>query len=166
MKRDRRSHTTADIVFRESVEAAEHLQFVPGLGAIRRGEGRRQISGENSHHILGSVYLDGDCRMVYPSSKRWDYVIGYSRSRKPVAHFVEVHSAETSEVSTMERKLEWLAQYLARGRQERLARLPREYHWVASGRIRIPQHTPQFKHLTTSLRRLGLRGPVRTLVLT
>jgi hypothetical protein len=83
-----------------------------------------------------------------------------------VAHYIEVHSAETSEVAEIERKLDWLERFLQDDAQRGLAALPRAYHWVASGRINIPQHTPQYKKLQTSLRKRGLNGPIKSLVLT
>jgi len=50
--------------------------------------------------------------------------------------------------------------------QKNLAALDREYHWVASGRINIPKHVPQYRILNTTLKKAGLHGPVEHLVLT
>ena len=103
--------------------------------------------------------------MAYPNDSRWDYVVGYRRSKKAVAHFIEVHSAEASDVSKIQEKLEWLRGFLQEEAQGSLAALSREFHWVASGRINIPKHLPQFKRLQTTLRKAGLRGPAKQLTL-
>jgi hypothetical protein len=50
-------------------------------------------------------------------------------------------------------------------RQRSSKGMDREYHWVASGRINIPQHVPQYRLLKTTLRKAGLRGPFERLVL-
>ena len=89
-------------VFRNAVDTAEHLEWKAGLGAIKRGEGRGQINAADPDRLLGSAYLDGDCMSAFPNAPRWDYVIGYDRSNEAVAYFIEVHSAETSEVSKVE----------------------------------------------------------------
>jgi hypothetical protein len=157
---------SAAAVFDEALrETSPRLDLKPGLRAIKRGEGHGQIVAEDQGQLLGSADIDNDCRHAYPNANRWDYVIGYRRGRKPVAYFVEVHSAETSEVSKMGKKLRWLRDYLLQAPQKKLAALDSEYHWVASGRNRIPQHVPQFRVLHSTLRKAGLRGPVERLVL-
>lgn len=93
-------------------------------------------------------------------------MIGYARAHKAFAYYVEVHSAETSAVPKMGKKLRWLQNFLLAPSQKRLAALDRECHWVASGRINIPKHVPQYRLLNTTLRKAGLRGPVERLVLT
>jgi hypothetical protein len=142
------------------------LPLKPGLQAIKKGEGHGQILAEDPQRLLGSAAIDDACRPAYPKSERWDYVIGYNRAGKAFAHFVEVHSAETSEVSKMEKKLRWLRDFLQKPSQKELAALDHEFHWVASGRFNIPQHVPQYRTLTTTLKKAGLRFPVKKLVLT
>ena len=150
--------------FQEAIETAEHLKLVVGLGAIKRSEGAGQID-TGAANLQGSVAMDDDCRSAYPTSARWDYVIGTRRQRGDVAYFVEVHSAETSEVSKMTAKLDWLMEFLARDQQAPLARLQRAVHWIASGRINIPKHTRQYKLLKTTLAQRGLIGPSKQLTL-
>jgi len=156
---------SGDSAFRDAIAATDRLQLMAGLQAIKDGEGKGQISGNDPRHVLGSVAIDDDCKAAYPNDCRWDYVVGYNRAGQAIAHFIEVHSAETSEVSKVADKLGWLMKYLQEPPQRKLAAFSREYHWVASGRINIPQHTPQFKRLNSSLRKLGLRGPVKSLEL-
>ena len=151
--------------FRDAIEAADHLRWRGGLQAVKRGEGKGQIVARDSLCLLGSADIDGDCTAAQPNSERWDYVIGYNRFGKAVAHYVEVHSAQTSEVSKIEGKLQWLLDFLRQDHQQELKRLPAEFHWVASGRINIPRHTPQFRRLKTSSRLRCLKGPVKSLQL-
>ncbi|HKQ70788.1 MAG TPA: hypothetical protein VJT73_15685 [Polyangiaceae bacterium] len=152
--------------FREAIEAASHLKWRAGLQAIKNREGGGQISSDDPERVLGGATIDDDCLKAYPTANRWDYVVGYRRPHQVLAYFIEVHSAETSEISKVEQKLHWLRQFLRQETQEALAKLPREFHWIASGRINIPKHVPQYKRLVTTLRTLGLRGPTRQLKLT
>jgi hypothetical protein len=144
---------------------APRLALKPGLKAIKKREGHGKIVAESPKRLLGSAAVDDDCRASDPHGNRWDYLIGYERSSKAFAYFIEVHSAETSEVSTMGKKLRWLRDFLLKAPQKKLAALDHEYHWVASGRVNIPKNTPQFRIVKTTLRKAGLRGPVERLVL-
>lgn len=162
----RRKRATPAETFSDVVNACPPLQCRKGLQAIKRSEGKGKISGEDARKILGSVSLEDDCKGMHPNSNLWDYLVGYERSNAVVAHYIEVHPAETSEVALIEKKLDWLERFLQDDAQRGLVSFPREYHWVASGRINIPQHTPQYKKLQTSLRKRGLNGPVKSLVLT
>lgn len=165
MTKARPTSTRATQAFGAAIAEAEHLQLRPGLQALVRSEGASQVLASNPKKLLGSANIDRDCRAAHPQATRWDYVIGYERSGEPVAHFVEVHSAETSEVSKMSRKLNWLCEYLAQPPQAKLARLRREFHWVQSGRFNIPKTTPQYRLLQTTLRKRGLNWPVARLTL-
>jgi len=152
--------------FKQAIDEADNLQFQHGLAAVKRGEGRGQIRAEDSRQVLGSADMDGDCHRAAPNANRWDYVIGYDRSGKVVAYFVEVHSAMTGDVSTIEKKLKWLIQEFLRDENNvKLATLRREIHWVASGRVKIPQHTNQYRFLATTLRKRGLHGPSKQLTM-
>lgn len=152
--------------FQESIVSRPPLRLRQGLQAIKKSEGKDRISATNPAHVLGSVAMDDDCKALHPNDSRWDYVVGYNRNGATMAHFVEVHSAETSEVSTVEKKFQWLRDFLASGPSAKLRALPAEFHWVASGRVRILPHTPQYKKLHVTLRKLGLRFAGQTLELT
>ena len=153
-------------VFQQAIDEADHLQLQNGLAAVKRAEGKARIRAENSKQVLGSADIDGDWRQAAPQANRWDYVIGYARSGQVVAYFVEVHSAVTSEVSRIEKKLKWLVQeFLWDENNAKLAALPREIHWVASGKVKILKHTHQYRFLTTTLRKKGLHGPSKQLTM-
>ena len=72
--------------FRDAVDAAEYLQWKPGLQALKKGEGKGRIRANDSQRLLGSSSIDDDCVRAFPTASRWDYVIGYERSGKAVAH--------------------------------------------------------------------------------
>jgi hypothetical protein len=151
--------------FREAISTCPPLRLREGLQAIKKSEGKGQISAANLEQLLGSVAIDDDCLSEHPNASRWDYLVGYDRNGQAIAHFIEVHYAETSDVSVVEKKFDWLQTYLGSAGHEQLKSLPAEYHWVASGRVNIPQHLPQYKKLQTTLRKRGLRFPVKVLVL-
>jgi hypothetical protein len=153
--------------FNAAIQAAECLTLVQGLGAVERGEGRGRIVA-NGATLLGSVHIDHACKdhPDFAQSCRWDYVIGVERPAGDVAYFVEVHSADTSGVSEVRKKLDWLLrEYLERDPQKALKALLREVHRVASGRVNIPKHVPEYRQIQTTLRARGLRGPSERLVL-
>ena len=153
--------------FRTAVDNAEHLEYREGLQAIVRGEGKGQIAATDNSRLLGSSFIDKDCNVKpYKNDPRWDYVAGYARASSVVAYFIEVHSAYTSEVSRVQKKLDWLARFLGQDANKELAAFEREYHWVASGAIKIPKNTPQYRRLQKLKAKAGgLRGPVKHLVL-
>lgn len=145
-----------------AIEAAEHLRRRSGLAAVTKHEGKKRII-QGQGRVLGSVAIDEDCCQAFPNDARWDYVLGVS-AEAAIAFFVEVHSAETSAVSKMHDKLVWLLDFLSREPQERLQRLPREVRWIASGRVNIPENTPQCRRLR--MKPLNqLRGPSERLEL-
>ena len=151
--------------FRNAIETAE-LNYKSGLKAIPKHEGKGKITVRDESRLLGSANIDADCLKKYPSDNRWDFVIGIGTSARVETHYVEVHAAETGEVSTVRRKLQWLKDiFLNLATSRDLSHLPAEYHWVASGKVNIPKHTPQYKILSTELRRMGLNGPVKKLAL-
>ncbi len=153
-------------VFHDALDGAEHLKCCAGLQAIVKGEGRGQIAAGDDACLLGSSFIDEDCNKALPNDSRWDYVVGYAREQVPVAFFIEVHSAYTGEVSKIEKKLVWLETFLRQPDQKKLAALEREYHWMASGKIKIPKNTPQYRRLKKlNAKKGGLRGPVKHLVL-
>lgn len=152
--------------FQKAIEAAEHLNLRKGLSAIKKSEGKNRVTAKDSRNVLGSVAIDADCNVPpYMNSPRWDYAVGYRRNTDSVVHYIEVHSADTTGVSDVEKKLRWLRDFLERDAQEALSKLKSEFHWVASSRVRIPKNTPQYRKLTVTLRKQGLLGPVEHLQL-
>jgi len=154
-------------VFRSAIEETGCLNFKEGLSAIKRGEGHGSITARDQRQVLGSANIDDDCKKIKRDSNanRWDYVLGYDCSNEAVAFFVEVHGAGSHNVGEMEKKLDWLKEFLERQSNEALRRLKREYHWVRHGRFNIPRHVPQYKRLEYLRSRRRLNGPVEHLEL-
>lgn len=112
--------------------------YMPGLRAL----------GAYSKKIIltdaceGSVDIDAAVAKKYPAANRWDYAIGY----KSKIHFVEVHSANTSEVSVVLKKLQWLKDWL----NEHAPEMNRHkgnpsFTWVQSGNFKILKSSPQYR---------------------
>lgn len=150
------------VSFVKAVAAAECLKLKLGLSALKKSEGKDRIH-QGQWKVLGSVNIDDDCRPAWPNSERWDYVIGLSDGKTEESWFIEVHSAHTSEVSKMERKLRWLLDFLNRQPQTALRSQPRQVRWVASGSLKIPKNTPQYRSLKTGSLGRALGWPVQRL---
>lgn len=151
--------------FEDVVNKSNPLQYKDGLQAIKADEGKERISAKDSRKILGSVNIDDDCRGEFPGDNRWDYAIGYERNANIFVYFVEVHSAHTSEVGVLRKKLDWIKQFLNSNLRKSLNKLPREFHWVASKSYKIPKNTPQYRLLSLLNGKRQLIGPTKKLIL-
>lgn len=116
----------------------------------------------------GSIELDAalEKHPKHAQANRWDYGLGYvDTNNAERALWVEVHSAYTSEVDCVIKKLKWLKEFLNQQSCSNLKKLtnatPEKYRyvWVASGRYDIPAHAPQLRRL----REHGLERPVKRL---
>lgn len=138
-KRKKQSPSTPSNPFKDAVEATSEVKecYQPGLQAF--GTYRNKIDLHDNRECNGSVEIDECVRNIYPNANRWDYVFSY----KSTAYFVEVHSAESSEVSVVLAKLQWLKDWLNTKAPE-IAKMKAEqpYYWIQSGRFSIPKHTP------------------------
>jgi hypothetical protein len=101
-----------------------------GLGALKR-DLRRSIHADTRELFADSLDLDAALTAEHPSKHRWDYLLGHTAKRRIVA--VEVHSADTSEVSVVIDKKKaamlQLQAHLAAGAQVS------KWIWVSSGRV-------------------------------
>jgi len=93
-----------DGVFKRAVLNTSDIAncYQPGLQALRAYNTKILI--KNKSLCAGSVDIDECVKSKYPNSNRWDYCVGYGNQ----VYFIEVHSANTSEVGTMLAKLQWL----------------------------------------------------------
>jgi predicted RNA-binding protein with PUA-like domain len=71
-----------------------------GLRAIKSGD-REKFLCSNTRLIEGCVDIDSCVREQYSQDNRWDYAVGYDGK----VYFVEIHPADTSQVSVMINKL-------------------------------------------------------------
>jgi len=146
----------------------------PVAAALRGGKQalskahRAQVVCEDEKRWTGSIELDEALRQEsgHASASRWDYGLGYQDpAGQESAVWVEVHSAETGEVSTVLKKLRWLKDYLqgtCPGLWSLTLATPEalRFVWVASGRYAIPTNSPKMRELRTA----GLDPPVKRLV--
>ena len=94
--------------FKQAVEETEEIKngYQNGLKAL--GNYSNKVELGDTKKCEGSVAIDDCTESLYPQENRWDYVFSY----KGEAYFVEVHSAHTSEVSVVLKKLQWLKDWL------------------------------------------------------
>ncbi len=114
--------------------------YKAGLTAL--GKYSSKIVVQKNVTVEGSVDIDTTTVALYPRDNRWDYVIGFNGK----VIFVEIHSASTSEVDVVLKKLDWLKNWL-NSKASELARLraAEPYYWVQSKNFQILKHTPQYR---------------------
>lgn len=148
--------------FQKAVEACPDLTFRDGLQAITAAD-RDRVRTKDPRSVTGSADIDNDLRRQVPQDNRWDYAVGYQRSDdEEKAYFIEVHPAETGEIRCVINKVRHLKAWAERNARDLWnMTVPREIHWVASGRINL--------RMNDSYRRLlameGLGSPKKFLAL-
>lgn len=152
-----KKRTPIENVFREAVSATPEVENCYQAGLQALGKYRQKIVPANVSKCEGSVDIDACTTTIYPTQNRWDYAICYDSK----VYFVEVHSAETGEVSTVLRKLQWLKDWLNRKAPEiNKLKADAPYFWIQSGRFSILKNSSQAKKIAKS----GIR-PIPKLVL-
>jgi hypothetical protein len=144
--------------FKEAVIATPDISshYKIGLLALVGDHSKKVIVG-NTSLIDGSVDIDNATSTLYPNDNRWDYVIGYDGK----VYFIEVHTANTREVSTMINKLTWLKDWLVhKAPAINNLRNPKEqtFFWIQSSNCQIPKTSRQYRIAATN----GIL-PVRTI---
>ncbi len=133
--------------FQEAVLATSDTSqcFQSGLKAFSRDHKSKIVLAE-PNKCGGSVELDECVLKKYSSANRWDYIFDY----KEEVFFVEFHSANTSEVSTMINKLKWLKDWLHSCAPE-INKLKATSHspfiWVQSNGNHILKNSPEQRRI-------------------
>ena len=118
--------------------------YCKGLKAMKADSSK--IIATDNRCLSGSVDIDTCTKQKYPSEARWDYAIGY----KEKAYFVEVHSANTSDIKEMLKKASWLECWLKTdGKALEMIRKDELLFWVPSGKVKIIKTSPQYRRLST-----------------
>lgn len=130
----------------------DHLE--KGLKAL--GSDSSRIKSTDFRKCEGSVDIDKALERIYPTENRWDYAIGYDGT----TYFIEVHPADTSEVSTIEKKLQWLKDFL-RDEAPELNKEKRQFHWLATSGVHILSGSSQERKLA----QLGIKKIQKQLTL-
>lgn len=81
--------------------------YCPGLQALENVD-KTAVKLNDKRKVDGSLNIDKETKLLYPNDPRWDYAVGYDGK----VFFVEVHPANTSNISEMEKKKEWLKKWL------------------------------------------------------
>lgn len=118
---------TFKVTVQKTPEVTNCLQS--GLKAL--GSDSKKILVKNTFLCGRSIDLDTCLAKTYPQNSRWDYCFAYGDE----VFFVEVHSAITSEVTTVIKKLEWLKNWLKNNapdidKLKAQSRTP--YYWIQS----------------------------------
>ena len=94
--------------FKKAVDNTPEIAkcYQSGLQAL--GSYSKKIELKDTSLCSGSIDIDACTRTHYPEDNRWDYALCYNSK----VYFVEVHSANTGEVSTVFKKLTWLKDWL------------------------------------------------------
>lgn len=119
--------------------------YQAGLKAL--GKYSQKVAPANLSKCEGSLDIDACTLAIYPTQNRWDYALSYDSK----VYFVEVHSAETGEVSTVLRKLQWLKDWLSQKAPEiNKLKADAPYFWIQSGRFSILKNSAQAKQIAQS----------------
>lgn len=133
--------------FKEAVESTADVKlcYHKGIQALEHRH-RMKIQFSDTSQCNGSLFID-KCvtdQKKYPQANTWDYAVAY----KGEVFFVEVHSANTSEVRTVLRKLEWLKMWL-RDHAPEIEKLKAKskfpFYWIQSDRFDIAPNSAQLR---------------------
>jgi len=129
--------------FKEAVEATSEVKLChqKGISALSKDE-KKKVELYDSKKCEGSLNID-EClhkNNKYAGDNRWDYAIGYDGK----VYFVEVHSAITSQVSKVLKKLEWLKNWLIQSAPEiNKLKAERSFYWLQSNGYHILRNSVQ-----------------------
>lgn len=131
--------------FKQAVEATPEVKdcYNEGKLAIPNKE-RNKVELSDSRKCGGSLFIDQSLidQGLYPNDNRWDYAIDYDGE----VFFFEVHTANTREVSTVLKKLEWLKNWLVTKAPEinaLKAKSKTPFYWVQSNGYSILPNSSQ-----------------------
>lgn len=142
--------------FKAAVEATPAIAACYKTGLTALGSHSVKISLKDTACCDGSVEIDECVKGNHPNANRWDYCLSYNDE----VYFVEVHSANTSEVSTMLNKLQWLKDWLNKEAPkiaELKARTKTPYWWIMSGSYNILPNSRQARQIA----QVGLKPVAR-----
>ena len=136
------------MTFEEAVAGTEELAdaYRVGLGALRARD-KKRITCNDPRDLGGSLDVDDALSPSRPNDPRWDYGIGTRKGRRrELVVWIEVHPASSRHVRDVLNKLSWLKSWLVAS-APLLNKFRRKFVWVASGRVALPQNSPQRKKL-------------------
>lgn len=132
------------MTFQTAVKNTPEIRNCIQSGLKALGSNSKKIIMGSTSLCGGSVDIDACLAKRYPQDSRWDYCFAY----KNEVFFVEVHSAITSEVSTVIKKLEWLKKWLIDSAPELnqlKAHSRSPYYWIQSSGFSILPQSKQYR---------------------
>lgn len=109
MSKNKKEALAPICAFRMAVEETPDVAngYCPGLQALENVD-KGAVKLKDKRKVDGSLNIDKETKLLYPKDPRWDYAVGYDGK----VFFVEVHPANTSNISEMAKKKEWLKKWL------------------------------------------------------
>jgi hypothetical protein len=138
--------TTTLSAFQTAVENTPDVATCFQVGLRALGQHSQKIALDDTSLCEGSLDIDGCTTRLYPNENRWDYALSYNSE----VFFVEVHTANTTEVSTVLRKLQWLKDWLVSEAPEINALKATKhfpYYWIQSSGFDILKTSPQYRRI-------------------
>lgn len=129
--------------FKEAIESTSEVRNCYQVGLKALGKYSHKIQVKDNGKCDGSLDIDTCTKAKYPNAPRWDHAIGYDGK----VVFVEVHSANTAEVSKMFDKLEWLKWWLLNNAPaiNKLKKFNPAFVWIQSNGFAILRHSAQYR---------------------
>lgn len=129
------------LTFKDAVTQTPDISKGYKTGLTALGVYSTKVEVVDTTKLQGSVDIDLVTKAIYPQENRWDYVFAY----KSEVYFVEVHSANTSEVKTVLKKFQWLKDWLHHKAPEiNKMKAKQPFCWIQSKDFQIPKNTPQY----------------------
>lgn len=145
--------------FQDAVKNTPDIANCYQVGLRGLGTYSNKVQLSDTSKCSGSVDIDACTTEKYPQLNRWDYALGY----KEKVYFVEVHTANTGQVSTVLRKLQWLKDWLNTEAPE-LNKLKAQeqtpFVWIQTNGFSILKNSKQYREVVQA----GLK-PIAKLVL-
>ena len=132
--------------FKEAISATPLLKDAYRNGLQALGNYSNKVRPSDTKKCEGSVDIDIAVKDIYRNDSRWDYAIGYDAT----TYFIEVHSADTSEVTSVLKKFSWLKEFLVTDAPELNQQLKKRFYWISSGGNNILKGSPQARKLAQS----------------
>ncbi len=132
------------MTFKQAIEATPDVANGFKLGLTALGTLSSKVSVSDTQLLQGSLDIDTCTASKYPNSNRWDYAFAYNDE----TFFIEVHPANSSEVNTVLKKLQWLKDWLHQKAPEinkLKAKRNFPFYWIQSKGFAIPKTSPQYR---------------------
>ena len=132
--------------FKEAISTTPLLKNAYKNGLQALGNYSNKVKPSDTKKCEGSVDIDSAIRdvevnsvKVYAEVCRWDYALGYDGT----TYFIEVHSAETSQVTQVLKKFRWLKDFLVADAPELNKQQKKRFYWISTGGNNILKEAPK-----------------------